>query len=67
MGVKGVRCVLCGAGPLKKPIVRVKAVYPYGSVSYVPICRDCARKVRCVSVVVSDNPGLRIAYIPIYK
>jgi hypothetical protein len=67
MGVKGVRCVICGAGPLRKPVIRIEAFYPYGTVSYVPICRNCVRKVKGVSVVVSDNPGIRVTYIPIYK
>jgi len=58
----GVKCFVCEAGPLKRPIHRIPMLFPAGTRSYVPICRDCARKVRAIQVQVKKNPHMQVTY-----
>jgi hypothetical protein len=58
----GIKCFICGAGPLKRPIRRVPLIYPYGTRSYVPLCRNCSEKVRAIVIEVRKNPHLQVTY-----
>jgi CRISPR-associated Csx3 family protein len=61
-----IKCVVCGAAPLRRSYETVPLVYPAGTVEYAPVCRACAKRVLHVQVEVYRNPHLRVHLHPVY-
>jgi CRISPR-associated protein Csx3 len=61
-----IKCIVCGAAPLRRPYGTVPLIYPAGTVEHAPVCRVCAKRVLHVQVGVSRNPHLRVHLHPVY-